>query len=303
MFSQPVEEHEISETPSSFAQTSSRKATPQSSPGLSIRVNSYDQALLALEYAPKRIYLSLEPFAPDKITSRKTIEDLKETCVKKGSELFLSLPRMMTDLQGDLFRQFFRTPIAVDGILTGHQGVWEYLDTSCYKIHCDTTMNLYNHQAIQFYDKFNISGWTASLELPGSSLLRIPGELYSRSLDAELVLHGFPTIMYMDHDVSNQKSDETILDSSKSQLRIKRDYWDRYHILPHKELSLLPVLSQLIQAGYNLFRVELQGYEEKQAQSVLEVCQKSLKSPENGKKYLMELNPSGGGFTYGAYQF
>ncbi len=84
---------------------------------------------------------------------------------------------------------------------------------------------------------------------------------------------------------------------------IRRDWWNRYHLLPHKELSLLPRLTSLINAGYRMFRVELQGYGQDSGKMVLKACRAALDEPERGAEILQTLKPAGGGFTYGAHQF
>ncbi len=301
MFSTPTREREIN----------GEESLPAGSPSdsvpleMAVKVNSPDQGRLALEYGARRIYLSAEPFAPDLPVSRKDLAELADQCGQAGADLYFSLPRMMSAQQSDLFRAYFSRPLPVKGVLAGQAGVLEFLKSSEYSLVCDTPMNLYNARAIRFYADQGFQGWTPSLELPFDSLLSLPEDLKALGCEArgEVVLHGLPTVMYMDHDVSRRQEDRVELDTPESRLTIRRDWWNRYHLLPHKELSLLPRLPELVSAGYSRFRLELQGYGPAESREVLRACGESLADPASGGGILKNLKPIGGGFTYGAHHF
>ena len=302
MFSVPTKEKEI-ESPAEIL--SGESAVPNGQLKMTVRVNSPHQARLALQYGVHRIYLSAEPFAPEKPASLEELQELARDCGREGAELFLSLPRMMSDSQSDLFRAYFQKKPEVQGVLAGHPGVWEILDPHKTPLICDTPMNLYNARAIRFYADRGASGWTPSLELPFSSLLSLPRAVEELGCQAEgeVVLHGLPTMMFMDHDVSCSGEDRMELVTPASSLEIRKDWWERYHLLPHKELTLLPRLAELINCGYRMFRLELQGYTPEAAESVLKVCRECLDNPSEGAESFKTLKPVRGGFTYGAQQF
>ncbi|NQT60880.1 MAG: U32 family peptidase [Bacteroidetes bacterium] len=307
MFSVPTKEHDIDLTTSAPVNPHQNfnHETLTAETAFSVRVNSKEQALLALSYQPKRIYLSTEPFSPEKLLSYEEIAELRERCSQDGCELYLALPRMMSDEQNDLFSAFFNKKPLIDGILITHSGAFRSIATKQYPVICDTTMNIYNAEAVRFYNRFNIQGWTPSLELPYQSLLSLPESVKALgcTVEGEIVLHGLPTLMYMDHDVSDENADRVELQTRVSQLTIRRDWWNRYHLLPHKELSLLPRLPELIQAGYRTFRLELQAYDLAATEKVLLACRCCLQEPLRGASELSSLNPIGGGFTYGAHKF
>ena len=302
MFSVPTREKEIElvEVCNDPLSTS-----PCSDLKMSVRVNSVEQARLALSCGADRIYLSAEPFAPDVPVAFAVLEKLAGECRDGGCELFLSLPRMMSDFQFNLFCEYFKKRPPVKGVLAGFPGVFELVKNSPVDIVCDTPMNLYNARAIQFYLNRGAAGWTPSLEMPMESLLSLPRTLGDMgcAVPGELVLHGQPTMMYMDHDISDCREDRVELVTPESKLIVRKDYWERYHLLPHKEYSLLPRLEELADAGYEMFRVELQAYELDAAKEVLNVCRESLNYPVHAKALFSGLKSVGGGFTYGAQQF
>ncbi len=185
---------------------------------LSVRVNSPDQAELALENGARRIYLSAEPFLPDTPASLKDLNSLYTLCESHKAELFLGFPRMMSDTQQELFQSYLDKSPSIHGILAGHTGILEIPGADAYPIHCDTAMNLYNARAIRFLSDHGVCGWTPSVELHFASLKAMPADAAAlgAALQGEVVLHGFPTVMYMDHDVSGSKEAQVVLETPES---------------------------------------------------------------------------------------
>ncbi|MDA3956754.1 U32 family peptidase [Oceanispirochaeta sp.] len=303
MFSTPTQEKEIS------LSIPPEEVPFQPEAGLSlkmtVRVNTVAQARLALDCGADRIYLSAEPFAPDRPASFQEIQALYGECSQQGRELFLALPRMMKAGQIELFRAYFNKKPALTGVLAGHAGIFEMIDVREYSIVCDSAMNLYNARAVGFYTARGASGWTASLELPFDSLAALPGDVKSRggSLRGEVVLHGLPGVMYMDHDVSRIQEDQISLETQVSRLTLRRDWWDRSHLLPHKELCLLPRLPALVNGGYRFFRLELQAYTLSDSESIMKTYRQALDEPARAVEFFHTLKSCSGGYTYGAHQF
>ena len=303
MFSTPAEEKEIVFTPEKSAPEPPRRTG--SGLKMSVRVNSAAQAGLALKRGADRIYISAEPFAPEKPLSLEKLNGLARECRDAGTELYLGLPRMMSDEQCDLFRFYFSKDPGVSGVLAGHSGILEMVDPKECHIICDTPMNIYNSQAVKFYTDRGASEWTPSLELPYKSLLELPAGAVQLGCKepGEIVLHGLPTMMYMDHDVSRTKEALTELVTPVSRLILRRDWWNRYHLLAQKELTLLPKLPELIENGYRRFRLELQAYNIEASEEIIKFCRTCLDDPARVSELLTALTPRGGGFTYGAHQF
>ncbi len=308
MFSTPTREsrHSLDDEPAGSPPGAA--AGPHADLIFSVKVGSVEQALRALDFAPYRIYLSVEPFAPEIPASRKELSELASGCHEKGTELFLALPRMTGEGQKELFETLFASHPALkgalDGLMIGHAGQFEWTAASGMNIHCDSSMNLYNSRAAAFMAAQGASGWTPSLELPFDSLLALPaGRKTAGSMEAEPVLHGVPTLMYMDHDVSGTGADEFVLDTGESSLRIRKDAWERYHLLPETEYSLLPRLEELSAAGYSRFRLDLQDYGVDEMGPLLAAVNQALDKPEQGAEILKNLKSVRGGYSYGAQKF
>lgn len=380
MFSQPSAEKEIPPTDTA-ATRPTRPAAPEEARArthLSVRVNSIAHARIALAYRCERIYLSAEPLLADYAgcdglttadgTSMKarpaaqqpvglpgsaaptsspmpSLEELHafhEECAAAGCRLFIALPRMLTDVQTELFREWFSRKPSMDGVLVSHGGALDWLEpmtaSSVAKnddarassmpilLAGDTSLNVYNGEAARFWAAEGLSLMTASCELPFDGLAGFPAEC-PEGLVPEVTLHGLIPMMYLDHDVSEQGAFRTLLETPQGKLTVLRDCWNRYHLFPAKELSLLPRLGELMDAGYRDFRLELQAYPDDAARNVLEACRAALDAaaPETaielqgdggrsasiqieemnnaGAVALAKLTPLGGGFTYGAHGF
>ncbi len=303
MFSTPTKERDAD--PSAGAEEIFSAGVKPSDLKLSVRVNSTGQARAAMEAGASRIYLSLEPYAPERPASLKEIEELSLQCRSEDAELYLALPRMTNDRQGILLREYFAQNPPIAGVLAGHSGAFEYIDTEACALVCDSSMNIYNGEAAAFFASHGASGWTPSLELPYESLKALPGDAKTAGTDVtgEVIVHGLPAVMYMDHDISGTGENSSALETEVSRLTVRRDWWERSHLLPHKELCLLPRLAGLIDGGYRSFRLELQAYTLEDTRALVELYRQALDHSERGGELFESLESTAGGFTYGAHQF
>ena len=310
MFSTPTKEPRIDFAQSSVAPPCVGAGGEGEKAHLAVKVSGLAQARCVLEYDPARIYLSTEPFAPLAPPSRTEIAELSALCRERGCELFLALPRMTGERQRELFEAWFSDHPGLkkelDGLLITHVGMVEWRAAMEMRLRCDSTMNLYNARAAAFMAEQGAEGWTPSLELPYASLLTLPkaqGREGAEKMECELLLHGVPTLMYMDHDVSDCAAGVVEMDTGESRLRIRRDVWERYHLLPETEYTLVPRIQELLAAGYRSFRLELQEYACDEAAPLMETVCHALAEPEKAAVILERLSSVRGGYSYGAQRF
>lgn len=323
MFSQPTEEREIprfNPVPGPAGSKADR------GPALTVRVNSAAQGRLALEFGPRRIYLSAEPLlaalpasppssdfsgpclpgaaAPcvPALPERGELEAFRRECRDALCELYIALPRMMGDDQTEIFRQWLKGGPAADGFLVTHGGALDWLRGSGYALAGDWTLNAYSGEASRFWAAEGLETLAASTELPFASLAAFPADC-PEGLEAEAVFHGLIPVMYLDHDVSGRQSPKAELETPAGRLTVMRDCWNRYHLFPRKELTLLPKAPELAASGFGFLRAEIQAYPDGAARAVLAACRTALNDPERGQGALEGITPTGGGFTYGAHGY
>jgi putative protease len=312
MFSTPTKEREVDavQTEKLRARLLEIHRTLKPSPGqpgLSVRVNSIEQGRRVLKSGSgiRRIYLSSEPFAPVMPFTLSELDGFQKECRKSDITLFLAFPRMVTDSQFSLFRAYLAQKPSVDGFLLSNLGLFRLFEGEEYQLTCDSSMNIYNPQAAAFYEEAGAKGWTSSIELPAPSLIRLPTLAAAAGCtgEAELIYHGLPDVMYLDHDVSGRKADSWFLETEAGRLQIKRDYWNHYHLLPVKELTLMPLTDIFMKSGYDLLRLELQAYGPEETSSIMKAALTCMDHPEKGDLVLESLQAQSKGCTYGAYQY
>jgi putative protease len=311
MFSVPTAEREIAPPPPGAAPPGAAPTTASAEAGarlnLAVRADTVAQADLALAFRPERIYLSLEPLAPAAVPSLAEIAALRARAAAAGAQLWAALPRMLSDAESGSMRAWLDRRPALDGLLVGYAGAFTLAAGRRFRLAGDLWLNLTNPAAIALYRSAGMDGWTASPELPFDELAALPAatRAWSGAADgeAEVLVHGRPAVMYLDHDVSGRAADRTVLATPAGELESRRDARNRYQLLPAKELSLLPRLPELAAAGYSRFRLDLTGYAEGEARARLAAVRAALDAPDGAASAFAGLEPAYGGFTYGAHQF
>jgi len=317
VFSNPVEEielkkeriQEIKKALIDKANQSSHKAK------LSVKVNSYAQAKVALEEGADIIYLSGDVFEPNSPFSKREIIELTKN--KEDAKIYLGLPRMMLEDDFSRYTQLLNThDLGIDGLLVTNLGAIEKFKHFGLALVGDYPLNIYNHSAAYFYKKQGLSSATLSVETP---VIDAKQALCKSPLPIEVIVHGSPIVMYMDHDLyentkvlepirneDNRYFDNNVLvlvDDKGYEHPVYRDNLGRNHMLLYKELCYLPFLKELDNIGVSNFRIEGCHYSIDDLRSVLNTYRQAIDNLEKCDTLFNSLSPNHGGFTLGAFQF
>ena len=316
IFSKPIDEIEITkekiEEIKSLLQVNSCQAQ---NPKLSVKVNSYSNAKVALEEGADAIYLSGEVYAPDAPFSKNEI--LKLTSAKKNAKIYLSFPRMMLEEDFSKYNHLLtKNDLGLDGLVVTNLGAIHKYKSLGLELIGDYSLNIYNHKAASFYEKQGLSVATLSLETP---LIDAKDAISKSTIPIEIIVHGSPAVMYMDHDLyentkvleptlheNNSLVDNTVLvlvDELGNEHPIKRDNYGRNHMMLYKELCYLPFLKELNDVGVNHFRIEACNYDAHNLRKVLRTYRQAINDLSKCDELFKSLSPSYGGFTLGAFQF
>lgn len=240
---------------------------------LSVKVNNIEQAKVCLELGVDQIYLSGDVFAPDKAFTRKEIENLAKEAV--DTKIFLCMPHMTFDIQFDEYSQLLKNGLPIDGLLvTNLGGVSEFAN---YKRYGDYQLNILNQKAASFYKELGVGQFTISPEVKLPELISfIKGDC-----EAELIVHGSPTVMYLEHDLyenTDGTSNELLYlkDGAGFKHPVFKDIYGRCHMLLYKNICLLPVLKELYNAGLSNFRLEIPHFTVKETKEIVEIYQKAI---------------------------
>ncbi|WP_410770935.1 peptidase U32 family protein [Fontibacillus sp. BL9] len=317
VFSTPTEERELGvkrldeiREKLSGAGNKNALAVPQ----ISVHVNNVKQAKAALEAGADHIYLSGDVFEPDRPFTKAEILEL--AAVKGMAKLYVCVPRMMTELQFDIYDALLsgeRLPI--DGVMVTNLGAVRKFAGKGYPLVGDFNLNVYNRLSAGFYKDLGVERLTASLELP---LLDFTALLENSPSPLEAIVHGSPALMYMEHDLYENadvfqpigEEDNHFVDNSvlvlmtdKGENPVYRDAYGRNHLTLAKELCLLPLVKELKEAGLSVFRIEGATYKPEQLRHIVATYKTALAEPETAVELFAGLAPVYAGYTLGALQF
>ncbi|MBU3111415.1 peptidase U32 family protein [Clostridium lacusfryxellense] len=316
IFSKPIDEIEITKEKIEEIKGILRvKSCKAQKPKLSVKVNSYSQAKVSLEEGVDSIYLSGEVYAPDIPFSKSEI--LKLTNNKKDTKIYLCFPRMMLEEDFSKYSHMLsENNLGLDGLVVTNLGAIHKYKSLPLELIGDYSLNIYNHIAASFFKKQGLSVATLSLETP---LIDAIDVISKTTIPIEIIVHGSPTVMYMDHDLyentkilkptfheNNSIVDNTVLvlvDEKGNEHPIMRDSYSRNHMMLYKELCYLPFLKELNDIGVNNFRIEACNYDVHELQKILSTYRKAIIDLSKCVELYQDLKPVFGGFTLGAFQF
>ncbi|UQZ34635.1 peptidase U32 [Paenibacillus sp. PK3_47] len=283
-------------------------------PELAVRVNNMEQARLVLEMGVENLYLPGEVFAPDLPFTK---QDIKELGALKGqTRLYLGMPRMMTELHFAQFDHLLggeRLPI--DGLMITNLGAIRRFRNTGYPMIGDVNLNVYNHLSAGLYAGLGLDKLTVSPEMTMEHF----ADFTSRcGLPLEVVVHGTPALMYMEHDLFENtevmepigeednlyvSNDVLVLKTDKGENPVYRDQYGRNHLLFSKELCYLPVLEEMKGLGIASFRIEGATYSTSQLRVIIEAYRNAINGSGVKDELLGGLQPVYAGFTLGSLQF
>jgi len=318
IFSKPIDEIEISKSRVFGIRNILKKKSSllsKTSPKLSVKIDSYLKAKALMELGVDAIYLSGEVYSPNLPFSKKEI--LKLTRDKKSTKIYLCFPKIMSDADFSKYNHLLKeNDLGLDGLCVTSLGAIHKYKSLGLELIGDYSLNVYNQEAASFYKNQGLSIATLSLETP---LLDAKSTIAKSSIPIEVIVHGSPTIMYMDHDLyentkilkptgheNNTYVDNKVLvlvDEKKHEHPVYKDYYGRNHMTLYKELCYLPFLKELNDIGINHFRIEACHYDINKVLKVIDIYKKAIKDLSKCEELFSLLATNNVGYTLGAFQF
>jgi putative protease len=316
VFSKPVEEIEITKDRIlEIKNLLQKKASLAQKPKLSVKVNTYEAAKVAIDVGVDAIYLSGEVFRPNLTFSRGEI--IKLTKEKNASKIYLGFPRMMFEDDFSKYSHLLKeNDLGLDGLVVTNLGAIHKYKSLGLELIGDYSLNVYNHTASSFYKKQGLNVATLSVESP---LLDAKETISKSPVPIEVIVHGSPVVMYMDHDLyENTKILEplrrednshvpnkvlVLVDEKAQEHPVYLDRYGRNHMTLYKELCYLPFLKELNDIGVNHFRIEACHYDTIHLREILNVYKEALNDLSKCEALFHSLGTSNTGFTLGAFQF
>lgn len=316
VFSTPTAERELSETRvmELRERLAQGKRMNQHKPELAVRVNNMAQATLALELGVEHLYLPGDVFEPDRPFTKQDIKELG--ALKGNTKLYLGMPRMMTELhfaQYDHLLSGERLPI--DGLMITNLGAIRRFSNCGYPMMGDANLNVYNHLSAGLYAGLGLNKLTVSPEMTMEHFASFTSRC---DLPLEVVVHGTPALMYMEHDLFENtevmepigeednlyvSNEVLVLKTDKGENPVYRDQYGRCHLLFSKELCYLPMIKELSGLGIASVRIEGATYSVEELRGIITAYQAAINSSTEQEDLLGGLKPVFAGYTLGSLQF
>lgn len=247
MFSTPTQESQIDQPQLDFMRSVFTERSEQPLK-ISVRVEDMEQAQVALEEGVDRIYLAADVFEPKVLFTLADVLSLVQLKEKSRTELYVSLPKMMDEVQFDRYKEWLGKCKGIDGLLITNLGALEAFKSLGLKMVGDYSLNIYNPSAATFYRNEGLTEITPSIELSAKhlhALLKSDG-IY------EVISHGRMTSMYMAHDLYKAYDVDTteplLLENEAGQYLVKRDVFGKSHLLMQSHYTLMPIINRLCNA-------------------------------------------------------
>ncbi len=300
VFSTPTEEKPLDmqwvhqRNKETFGETMPNQSQSQA-PYITVQVQTLEQIEAAIPFV-KRVYLSTQWTPPNPLLSTKQILDITE---KYPHTIWIQTPTMQTEESRKFLHTLLQSTPKLGGIVCSHVGDTREFAPYGYQLHGNSSLNIYNTEAMKSYSQLGISSATLSIEATWD---HAKGVIQNTSLPIEVVVHGRLSVMYMDHDItlhSDNKDGDFFLRSTASELPIKQDVWKKGHLYTEKELCLLPLKHILHHWGATYVRVIGDQYSPENLQKILSIYTTNIAPQE--ESMIHTLPSMGKGFTLGAF--
>ncbi|WP_461204976.1 peptidase U32 family protein [Clostridium sp. DL1XJH146] len=322
VFSKPIEELELSQDRLNVIKETITSNFPKNQSDveknkivISVKVDSYNQAKLAIAEGVDSLYLSGEVFNPNKPFS---IEEIKTiTSTKNNTKVYLGFPRMMFEEDFSKYTHILqKDTLGLDGLLVTNLGAVSKFKNLGLELIGDYSLNIYNEKAANFYKKQGLNVFTLSIEAP---LLDAVEVIKKAPIPMELLVHGSPAVMYLEHNLyenlkvleptrkeNNSHVSNNILvlvDDKGYEHPVYIDNNNRNHMTLYKELCYLPLIKELNSLGLSRLRIEGNTYTEDELKKIIGVYKKAINNLDNCTELFTTLPSKRAGYTLGAFQF
>ncbi|BFK80800.1 hypothetical protein I3900191A7_09450 [Clostridium baratii] len=316
VFSNPVDEIELkNERIKELKSILKSDKAIESKPSLSVKVNSYEAAMIAIEEGVNRVYLSGDVFEPNMQFSKKEILSITEN--KKNSKIYLGMPRMMSEEDFSKYEHLLRNnDLNLDGLLVTNLGAINRFKDLGLELIGDYSLNIYNSISAEFYKEQGVNLAALSCE---SSAKNTREALLTSNVPLEIIAQGSPVVMYMHHDLYentkvlnpsdkgkrkyNDKGVLILVDDKGNEHPIYRDNTGKNHMLLSKELCYMPILEDLAKLNVEGFRIEGCHYNNETLRFVISKYKEALDNLDKCQEIFNDFNYDNLGFTLGAMQF
>lgn len=288
-------------------------SSPNSLQEVSVKVGNLKAYDALLNKPVNRVIIGTEMFrGGNDGWNWNTIEDALERERQENQELFLELPRVVSqsDFNWELSRIFNLKNIAkADGIIANDLGTFRKIKQAGFKVWAGPGLNISNRQAVIFMLEQGAEKIIPSLELSIEDL----NSLLAESEKLEVVAQGPLAGMITDCCIMSSAQGEHrnncsnwcqqphfLVDELGNRYRIRTDYNCRNYIYYPHHRCLLPYLGELGAMGLHSIFIDGQFYEFDELLAIVDIYTMAVQNLKQGKRKelkgfqrMLEIFPQG----------
>ncbi len=292
-------------------------------PLLAVSVYSPGELEEAIEGGADLLYYGEGLFCPGKGRDKAfRFEADYETAVRlardAGRKIYFKTPRIVKDSEMPAVNEILDAAkaLAADGVLVSNLGVFRLAKAKGIPVIPDSSLNVFNSYALDFFCKKGAERVTLSPELTLEEI-----RLLAAAGPAEAIVHGRLELMESEHCVVGgllggkkerctapcRNGNHALADEKNYEFPLVMDSACRMHLLNSKALCMLEHVPKLLDAGVASIRIETLGMsgKEKEEQGVRKLIRMYRTAIDNylekGKARTGTCDKLGKGFTTGHY--
>lgn len=273
-------------------------------PYLAVSCGDIDAVEAALAGGADRIYFGGENFRNRlrEGTEPEALAEVSELVCERGREVFLLTPRITKDKElKAVVSSINKAASQATGVMAGNLGLLRELRKTALPVWADYYLNIFNLQAIAFFQECGVSGATLSPEL---TLAQVESIVARSPLPVEVLVHGLFPLMVSEYCVVGSVLGNMALgrrcglpcrgktlylrDRLGVLFPVFTDTACRMHILNSQELVMLGHLPALVRAGVSGFRIEARTRDAAYVSKVTRAYRQALDAVLTGAQLALE---------------
>lgn len=271
-------------------------------PKLAVLVGDVLQAKKALSSGADRIYFGGDFLGQSKLPAAVSVSKLAEEVLSRGKEFYLATPRILKTTEFGFWQKLFEflIPSGISGVMAGNMGIMSLVQKEySFSLVLDTAFNVFNHLAVEFWQK-QLGERLKTIALSPELNLQQIRELATDETEKEILGEGNLILTVMEHCLLNNllgkgrkskcshycKQQFYLQDRKNVLFPLKTNPYCRSYLLNSMTLSVLDNLPDLLDAGIDYIRLELNG--QKKQLATIGIYHRALEILRAGDDYLQD---------------
>ena len=291
-FSKAISEPRLDDKNAAAIFDSERAIRSSTTPQLSVRVSTVEQAKAAVDNGADVVYIGGEVFQPLTPLTLNQFVEVIEYAHALNKKIVVNTPRTTYQRELDDLNALLSTVDMLDerpdGVMVSNLGSLTLAKKFSLPIRADLSFNLFNPKAAALLKELGVTMAAASLELSFSQLRSL---VEQAPLPIEVLIHGSIESMICDHNFAAMALDFNDFNAPNRQFALvdeaeeihshRTDQFGRTHLYFGRDLCLYPYLDKFM--GAASWRLDAQLYSVEQTARIVMIYRRALEELLGGR--------------------